>query len=49
VNIRAWAILTYKEDKLIIKEPYKVSNRQSGFKAGDEIIQIGDVFIRFQG
>jgi C-terminal processing protease CtpA/Prc len=36
-------VLTTKRDKLIIKEPYKSFNRQSGFKAGDEIIQIGDI------
>ncbi|OUD37495.1 S41 family peptidase [Flavobacterium sp. FPG59] len=40
------AILTRKEDKLIIKEPYKnFPADKAGLKAGDEIIQIGDVLL----
>lgn len=38
------AMITRKEDKLIIKEPYKdYPADKAGLKAGDEIIQIGDV------
>jgi carboxyl-terminal processing protease len=38
------ALITRKEDKLIIKEPYKnFPADKAGLKAGDEIIQIGDV------
>ena len=38
------AIITRKEGKLIIKEPYKnFPADKAGLKAGDEIIQIGDV------
>jgi len=38
------ALITRKEGKLIIKEPYKnFSADKAGLKAGDEIIQIGDV------
>ena len=38
------ASVTRKEDKLIIKEPYKnYPADKAGLKAGDEIIQIGDV------
>ena len=37
------ALITRKEDKLIIKEPYKnFPADKAGLKAGDEIIQIGD-------
>jgi len=37
------AMITRKEDKLIIKEPYKnFPADKAGLKAGDEIIQIGD-------
>ncbi|WP_310377403.1 S41 family peptidase [Flavobacterium sp.] len=40
------ALITRKEDKLIIKEPYKnFPADKAGLKAGDEIIQIGDVLI----
>ena len=40
------AVLTRKEDKLIIKEPYKnFPADKAGLKAGDEIIQIGDVLL----
>ncbi len=40
------AIITRKEDRLIIKEPYKdFPADKAGLKAGDEIIQIGDVVI----
>lgn len=40
------AIITRKEDKLIIKEPYKnLPADKAGLKAGDEIIQIGDVLL----
>jgi carboxyl-terminal processing protease len=40
------AMITRKEDKLIIKEPYKgFPADKAGLKAGDEIIQIGDVVI----
>lgn len=38
------ALITRKEGKLIIKEPYKdYPADKAGLKAGDEIIQIGDV------
>jgi carboxyl-terminal processing protease len=40
------AMITRKEDKLIIKEPYKgFPADKAGLKAGDEIIQIGDVLL----
>jgi carboxyl-terminal processing protease len=40
------AMITRKEDKLIIKEPYKgFPADKAGLKAGDEITQIGDVFL----
>jgi carboxyl-terminal processing protease len=40
------ALITRKEDKLIIKEPYKgFPADKAGLKAGDEIIQIGDVVL----
>ena len=40
------AIITRKNDKLIIKEPYKnFPADKAGLKAGDEIIQIGDILI----
>ncbi len=40
------AIITRKEDKLIVKEPYKgFPADKAGLKAGDEIIQIGDVLL----
>ena len=39
-------LITRKEDRLIIKEPYKnFPADKAGLKAGDEIIQIGDVLI----
>ncbi|PZR23915.1 MAG: peptidase S41 [Flavobacterium psychrophilum] len=38
------ALITRKEGKLIVKEPYKdYPADKAGLKAGDEIIQIGDV------
>lgn len=38
------AMITRKESKLIIREPYKgLPADKAGLKAGDEIIQIGDV------
>ncbi|MNJ99291.1 Carboxy-terminal processing protease CtpB precursor [compost metagenome] len=38
------ALITRKEGKLIIKEPYKdYPADKAGLKAGDEIIQIGDI------
>ena len=38
------AIITRKEGKLIVKEPYKgCPADKAGLKAGDEIIQIGDI------
>jgi carboxyl-terminal processing protease len=41
------ALITRKEDKLIIKEPYKdFPADKAGLKAGDEIIQIGDVELK---
>lgn len=40
------AMITRKEDKLIIKEPYKgFPADKAGLKAGDAIIQIGDVML----
>ena len=40
------ALITRKDDKLIIKEPYKgFPADKAGLKAGDEIIQIGDVVL----
>ena len=40
------ALITRKEDKLIIKEIYKnFPADKAGFKPGDEIIQIGDVLL----
>jgi carboxyl-terminal processing protease len=40
------AMITRKIDKLIIKEPYKnFPADKAGLKAGDEIIQIGDVLL----
>lgn len=40
------ALITRKEGKLIIKEPYKnFPADKAGLKAGDEIIQIGDVLL----
>ncbi len=40
------AMITRKEDKLIIKEPYKgFPADKAGLKAGDAIIQIGDVLL----
>lgn len=40
------AMITRKEDKLIVREPYKgYAADKAGLKAGDEIIQIGDVLL----
>jgi carboxyl-terminal processing protease len=40
------AIITRKNDKLIIREPYKnFPADKAGLKAGDEVIQIGDVLL----
>ncbi len=40
------ALITRKEDKLIIKEPYKnFPADKAGLKAGDEIIQVGDIIL----
>jgi carboxyl-terminal processing protease len=40
------ALITRKEDKIIIKEPYKgYPADKAGLKAGDEITQIGDVLL----
>lgn len=40
------AMITRKEDKLIIKEPYKgFPADKAGLKAGDEIFQIGEVLL----
>jgi carboxyl-terminal processing protease len=40
------ALITRKEEKLIIREVYKdFPADKAGFKAGDEIIQIGDVLL----
>jgi carboxyl-terminal processing protease len=39
-------LITRKEDRLLIKEPYKnFPADKAGLKAGDEIIQIGDVLL----
>lgn len=41
------ALITRKEDKVIIKEPYKnFPADKAGLKAGDEIIQIGDIDLK---
>jgi carboxyl-terminal processing protease len=40
------ALITRKKDRLIVREPYKnYPADKAGLKAGDEIIQIGDVMI----
>lgn len=40
------AMITRKEDKIIIREPYKdYPADKAGLRAGDEIIQIGDVLL----
>lgn len=40
------AMITRKDDKIIIKEPYKnFPADKAGLKAGDKIIQIGDVLL----
>ncbi len=40
------AMITRKDDKLIIKEPYKdMPADKAGLKAGDEIIQIGEILL----
>ena len=40
------AMITRKNDKLIIREPYKnFPADKAGLKAGDEIIQIGDILL----
>jgi carboxyl-terminal processing protease len=40
------ALITRKKDRLIVREPYKnYPADKAGLKAGDEIIQIGDVLI----
>jgi len=40
------AVITRKNDKIIIKEPYKnFPADRAGLKAGDEVIQIGDVLL----
>lgn len=40
------ALITRKNDRLIVREPYKnYPADKAGLKAGDEIIQIGDVMI----
>ncbi len=40
------AMITRKNDKLIIREPYKnFPADKAGLKAGDEVIQIGDVLL----
>ena len=40
------AVITQKKDKLIIKEPYKnFPADKAGLKAGDEVIQIGDILL----
>ncbi|MBC7522995.1 MAG: S41 family peptidase [Flavobacterium sp.] len=40
------AMITRKDDRVIIKEPYKnYPADKAGLKAGDEIIQIGDVLL----
>lgn len=41
------AMITRKEGKIIIKEPYKgYPADKAGLKAGDEIFQIGDVYLK---
>lgn len=41
------AMITRKEGKIVIKEPYKdYPADKAGLKAGDEIIQIGDVLLK---
>ena len=41
------ALITRKEDRVIIKEPYKnFPADKAGLKAGDEIIQIGDISLK---
>jgi len=41
------AMITRKEGKIIIKEPYKdYPADKAGLKAGDEIIQIGDILLK---
>jgi len=40
------AVITRKNDKLIIKEPYKnFPADKAGLKAGDEVVQIGDILL----
>ena len=40
------AIITRNDDKLIIREPYKnFPADKAGLKAGDEVIQIGDILV----
>ena len=40
------ALITRKEDKLILREPYKnFPADKAGLKAGDEIIQVGDILL----
>ena len=40
------AVITRKNDKLIIREPYKnFPADKAGLKAGDEVIQIGDILL----
>ena len=40
------AIISQKKDKLIIREPYKnFPADKAGLKAGDEVIQIGDILL----
>ena len=40
------ALITRKEDKLIVREPYKnFPADKAGLKAGDEIFQIGDILL----
>lgn len=40
------AVITRRNDKLIIKEPYKnFPADKAGLKAGDEVIQIGDILL----
>jgi carboxyl-terminal processing protease len=40
------AVITRKDDKIIIKEPYKnFPADKAGLKAGDEITQIGDILL----
>jgi carboxyl-terminal processing protease len=41
------AMITRKEGKIVIKEPYKdYPADKAGLKAGDEIIQIGDILLK---